>query len=297
MTGSIKHILIHGTRSVFHNVKFVVLMWAINAGSALVLAVPVYNILIDNIGTSLTSDHLAHSFDYMWLLQFRNLYSVQLDQLPLGIYFAVGIYALIQTFFLGGLISVFHSPEKNHTVDFFFGGVRYFLRFVKVMLISLLFFAVAFKVNDYTGEFITWLFKNSENVTADFIIKFIRYILLVFFIGIVTIISDYSKISLAVRDKTQILREIYYTVVFVKNNFNKVFVTFLIVAIIGAFGAVVYNVIGRFIPRTPFYFLILTFILQQMLIIFRLLVRMLFYSTQVSLFKDLSADTIKVDSY
>ena len=116
-----------------------------------------------------------------------------------------------------------------------------------------------------------------------------------FFIGIVTIVSDYSKISLAVRDKTQILREIYYVMVFLKNNFNKVFATFLIVAIIGAFGAIVYNIIGRFIPRTPFYFLILIFILQQMLIIFRLLVRMLFYSTQVSLYKDLSADTIKID--
>ena len=295
MIKSIKLVLIYSVRSVFHNVKFVVLMWVINAVSALVLAVQVYNILRDNIGTSLISDHIAHSFDYFWYLQFRNLYSVQFDQMPLTIYFAVGIYALIQTFFLGGLISVFHSPDKNHMVDFFFGGVKYFIRFVKVLLISLLFFAAAFKINDYSGEFITWLFKNSENVTADFIIKFIRYIVLVFFIGIVTIVSDYSKISLAVRDKTQILREIYYVVVFLKNNFNKVFATFLIVAIIGAFGAIVYNIIGRFIPRTPFYFLILIFILQQMLIIFRLLVRMLFYSTQVSLYKDLSADTIKID--
>lgn len=295
MIESIKQILIQGTRSVFHNIKFVILMWVMNAVSALVLAVPVFNILVENLGNSLTSDHLAHSFDYFWYLQFRNLYSIQLDQLPLGIYFAVGIYALIQTFFLGGLISVFHTPDKNHTVDFFFGGVRYFARFVKVLLISLLFFVAAFKINDYIGELITLILKNSENVTADFISKFIRYVLMIFFIGIVTIISDYTKISLAVRDKTQILREIYNTTVFLKNNFNKVFLVFLIVAIIGACGAVVYNVIGRFIPRTPFYFLILIFILQQMLIIFRLLVRMLFYSTQVSLFKDLSADTINAE--
>jgi len=295
MIDSIKQILIQGARSVFHNVKFVALMWAMNAISALVLAVPVFNILMDNLGNSLTSEHLAHSFDYFWYLQFRNLYSTQLDQLPLGIYFAVGVYALIQTFFLGGLISVFHIPDKNHTVDFFFGGVRYFARFVKVLLISLLFFAAAFKINDFTGELITLLLKSSENVVLDFISKFIRYVLMIFFIGIVTIISDYSKISMAVRDKTQILKEIYHAVIFLKNNFNKIFVLFLVVAIIGAFGAVIYNVIGRFIPRTPFYFLTIIFILQQMLIIFRLLVRMLFYSTQVSLFKDLNADTIKVE--
>ena len=130
MIKSIKLVLIYSVRSVFHNVKFVVLMLVINAVSALVLAVQVYNILRDNIGTSLISDHIAHSFDYFWYLQFRNLYSVQFDQMPLTIYFAVGIYALIQTFFLGGLISVFNSPDKNHMVDFFFGGVKYFIRFV-----------------------------------------------------------------------------------------------------------------------------------------------------------------------
>jgi len=261
-----------------------------------VLSVPVYNILLNNLGTSLTSDKLALSFDYHWYLQFRNLYSVQLDQLPLSIYFLVGIYALIQTFFLGGLISIFHIPDKNHTVDFFYGGVKYFIRFTKVLLLSLLFFAAAFQINDYTGVLISYFLKDTEYVTLDFILKAVRYILLIFFIGIVTIISDYSKISLAVKDKNQILRECYSAIRFILNNFSKVFVTFLIVAVIGALGSVVYNVAGRFIPRTPFYFLFLSFILQQMLIIFRLLVRMLFYSTEVNLFNDLSADIVRAEA-
>jgi len=292
MISSYKHVIEHGMRSVFHNRKFVLLMWAINALSALVLAVPVFNILLDSLQRSTVSDHLTESFDYLWYLQFRNLYSVQLDQLPLTIYFIVGIYSLIQTFFLGGLISIFHIPEKNHTVDFFYGGVKYFSRFVKILIISLVLFAIAFIVNDYLGLLITVIFKNSENVLADFILKSLRYILLIFFLGVVTIISDYSKISLAVRDKTNIFKEIYSVLIFLKNNFTKVFTIFLIVAIIGGVGAVVYNLIGRLIPRTPFYFLVISFILQQMLIIFRLLVRMLFYSTQVHLFKDLSADVV-----
>lgn len=296
MIKSIRQILLYGMRSVFHNTKLVGLLWLFNAMSALVLSVPIYNIIHDSLKHSLMNDRILDSFDYMWYLQFRNLYQVQLDQIPLNIYFVVGIYTLIQTFFLGGLISIFHTPEKNHTVDFFFGGVKYFFRFMKVLLIALGLFAIAFKINEYSGELITLMFRNSENVMADFILKSLRYVLLVFFIGIVTIISDYSKVSLAVRDKTQVLRETYYAILFLKDNFNKVFVVFLIVAIIGALGAIVYNFVGRFIPRTPFYFLLLTFILQQMLIIFRLLVRMLFYSTEVNIYKDLSADVIKVDA-
>ena len=290
-----KQILLQSVRSIFLNLKFVILLWVINAMAAIVLTVPIYNVLIDNLGRSMISERLATSFDYLWYLQFRNLYHVQFDQVPMNIYFVVGIYVLVQTFFSGGLISIFHIRDKNHTVDFFYGGVRYFFRFVKILFVSLIFFALAFKINDYLGDLITWIFKNSENVTADFLLKSLRYILLVFLIGVTTMISDYSRVSIAVKDKSRVIREIYAAILFIKNNFNKAFSLFLIVAIIGVVGIMVYNIVGRFIPRTPSYFLILSFILQQMLIIFRLLVRMMFYSTQVILFKDLNADTVNVE--
>ena len=293
---SFKNILLHGIRTVFHNKKFMILFWAFNTASALVLTAPIFSVLLDDLGRSMMSDRLAHGFDFLWYIQFRNIYEVQFSQVPLNIYFVVGVYVLIQTFFLGGLVSVFNSPGKNHTVDFFYGGVKYFSRFVKILLFSLLFFAIAFIVNDYLGSLITLLFKNSENVFFDFVFKALRYIFLVFFIGIVTLVSDYAKVSLAVKDKTDMLKEMYSTIIFLKKNFNKVFSIFLIVAVIGAAGVIVYNIIGKFIPRTPFYFLFLSFILQQMLIIFRLFVRMLFCSTEVNLFQDLNADIVKVET-
>ena len=206
------------------------------------------------------------------------------------------IYTVIQTFFLGGLIAVFHQPAKNHTVDFFYGGVKYFHRFLKVLLISVIFYALAFIVNDYIGDFISWLFHNSENVLGEFILRSLRYILLVFLIGLVTIVSDYVKVSLAIRDKTEIIRNIYSVLLFFKHNFTIVFITFLIVACLGALGVVAYNIFGLAIPRTPYYVLILSFILQQMLIIFRLLIRMLFCATEVTLYKDLSADLVNLEA-
>lgn len=289
----IKNVITLGSRAVFHNTKFVWLMWALNAASALVLTVPIYTILQDNLSHSLVSERLSLSLDYFWFIQFRKLYEVQLDQMPLSIYSVVAIYTIIQSFFLGGLISIFHNPSKNHIVDFFYGGVKYFYRFMKVVLISIIFFAFAFKINDWSGDLITYFYHNSENVMMDFILKALRYTFLIFLIGVVTIISDYAKVSLAVNDKTEILKEIFNSVIFIKDNFSKVFITFLIVAVIGALGAVIYNLIGRFIPRTPYYILVISFILQQALIIFRLFIRMLFYSTEVILFKDLSAPLIE----
>ena len=293
---TLKDIMTHSLRGVFHNRKFVILLWGTNALAALVLTMPVYSMLIDNLSRSVESEKLAVGFDYMWYLQFRNLYEINLGEIPSMMYALVGIYVLIQTFFLGGLVSVFNMPAKNHTVDFFFGGVKYWYRFTKVLLISLIFFVLAFKIHDWQGDIITWMFSNSENALAEFILRSLRYFLLIFFIGLVTIVSDYMKVSLAIKDNHDVLKEIPVVIQFIRKNFNLIFITFLLVAVIGASGAVIYNFIGKEIPRTPFYFLILSFLLQQMLIIFRLLIRMLFCATEVILYKDLSAELITANA-
>ena len=149
-------------------------------------------------------------------------------------------------------------------------------------------------LHDYLGLFVEWLFSETENQMADFIIRLARYTLLVFFIGLITLVSDYTKVYMAVEDSNKTFESIAKSITFLKRNFNKVFTVFLIIAVIGAAGAVLYNVVEILIPKSPFYFLIVSFIVQQMLIIFRLYIRMYFCATEVILFKDLSADVIEV---
>jgi hypothetical protein len=292
MTIDITTTLRLGVKAVIKNRQIVILLWAFNAVSALILSLPIYYVLDDNLRHSLLSMELYNTFQHIWFQQFLMSYSTNIGEIPFVFYSMVGFYVLIQTFFLGGLIAIFSSPKKNHMVDFFYGGVKYWLRFTRVLFVSLIFFSLAFKLNDYTGDLIQWAYQDSENALMEFIFRALRYVFLVFLIGIVTIISDYSKISLAIKDRYKAIREIFNTIIFLRKNFTKVFTVFLTVAVIGALGSIIYNLIGRYIPRTPYYYLILLFIIQQMLIIFRLFVRMLFCSTEVILFKDLSAEVL-----
>jgi hypothetical protein len=291
----IGNILKLGIRAVVNNRQIVILLWAFNAVSALILSLPIYYLLDDNLRYSLMSSELSGSFQYIWFQQFLKSYSSNIGEIPFVFYSMVGFYVLIQTFFLGGLIAIFNSPKKNHIVDFFYGGVKFWLRFTRIVIISLFFFYLAFKINDYSGDLITWAYRDSENALMEFIFRALRYIVLVFLIGVVTIVSDYLKVSLAVKDSHKVIKEIYNTLIFLRKHFTKIFTVFLIVAVIGALGSILYNLIGRFIPRTPYYYLILLFIIQQMLIIFRLFVRMLFCSTEVILFKDLSAEVLNAN--
>lgn len=295
MIKNINEILVNSIRAVNHNLKFVILFWLTNTAFAIVLSVPIYNLLLNDLKNSLMSDKLSSGFDYFWYLQFRNLYEIPLDQIPWAIFTVAGIYTIIQTFYLGGLISVFNQFNKNHYVDFFYGGVKYFFRFFKVLLISIIFYSAAFLINDLIGDLITMVFRNTEFVKTEFLIRFLRYTLLLFLIGIITLISDYSKVALALKDKVRVIEEIIYASKFIQENFSIVFLVFLFIAFLGALGSIVYNLVVIEIPRTPYYFLIASFILQQMLIIFRLLIRMLFCSSEVILFKDLAAGVIQTE--
>lgn len=289
---TIKEALIQGMRSIAYNLKFVMLLWGTNAIAAFIATVPLYYVLMQDLNHSVLSEVLNIKFDYLWYLQFQNNYKTTTGELPIIIYAVVGVYALVQTFYLGGLIAVFNTPSKNHMVDFFFGVVKYSYRFTKVLLVSLFLFVAAFYVNDLLGELISYIFRDTEYELAEVILRSLRYVLFIFFIGVITIISDYSKVALAIKDQFEVGRNIYMAMVFIKKNFLKVFLVFLIVSVIGAAGAVLYNFLGKEIPRSPFYFLLLSFILQQMLIIFRLVIRMLFCATEVILYKDLNADII-----
>ncbi len=289
----IKELLREGLRLVTKNWLFVFLLWGTNIIFSLVLTIPIWAVLQDNLSHSLWSSKLALKLDYFWLLQFQYSNKNLLDKLPILLFSIVGLNVLIQNLYQGGLLAVFNNPKKNHVSDFFYSGVKYWYRFMKVSIVAISLFAIIFIVDSQLDSFIEYLTKDVNSVLLDLIIRSVRYLALLFLIGIISILSEYTKIYLALRDSQKIRTAIKIIIHFVKDKFFLVFTTFLIVSIIGALGAVIYNVVAILVPRSPFYFLILTFILQQMLIIFRLAITMLLYATEVYLFKDQEAEVIQ----
>jgi len=292
---NIKKIISYGFRSTLKNFKFLILLWITNMAMSIIVVIPIYALLIDNLQHSLMSDKLAMQFDLLWYMQFMSLYKNTIGHLPLLLYGIVGIYIIVQTFYSGGLISVFNIPQKDHISDFFYGGVKYWLRFSKVLSLTLMLVVLAFTINNLLGDLLAWIFRERDFQLAEFIFRSLRYVLLIFLIGIVMLISEYSKVVIGVEDSSKVLRSIFDAVIFIKQNFILVFIVFLVISIFGAIGAIVYNIIDIFVPGEPFAFLFITFILQQILIIFRLFIRMLFISTEVNIFKDISAKFIEAE--
>lgn len=292
---NLKNIFQTGIRLTFRQNKFLLLLWLTNMVMSFVLVIPIYALLIDNLQHSIFSDQLAIQFDYIWFLQFTSLYKSTINHLPLILYSIVGLYIIVQTFYSGGLISVFANPQKNHISDFFYGGVKFWFRFAKILSLMLIFVIISFVINNLLGDFIQWMLRERDYQLAEFILRSLRYVILIFLIGIVMLISDYSKVVVAVNDNSKVFRSILDGMLFIKDNFTLVFSVFLITSIFGAIGAIVYNIVDIFVPVKPYPFLVLTFILQQFLIIFRLLIRMLFVQTEVNIYKDISASYVDAE--
>lgn len=296
MIKDIKEILQAGIRLILKNKKFVYLFWGSNFIFSVVLTLPVFYLLNDQLIHSALSKSLDYGFDIVWYIQFISMYRTNIGQIPYLLIGLMSIYVLIQVFFLGGLIAVFNNTKKNHFVDFFYGGVKYWYRFTKVLLAGLVFYALAFWANDMTGMLLTYMFSNQEKIIFEFILRASRYSLLIFIIGVIGLFGDYAKIVLAVTDREELWFSIRQVMHFLRSNFWFIFLVFFIVSLMGAFGAAVYNVVNNLLPKSHYIYFILAFILQQMLIIFRLFVRMLFTSTEILLYKDLQAPVISTQA-
>jgi len=289
---SIKEILVNGSRLVFAHRKFVLLFWITNIVFAFALSLPLFSVLQHGLANSLINSNLSLGFDYLWYVQFRHIYRNSLDAIPILLYAFAGVYVLVQLFYLGGLLSVYTNSKKNHVVDFFYGSVKYFIRFLKIaVVVGALYFA-AISINVLIDYGIKQIFLEKENAAVEFAVQIFRYLFFLLLISIINIISDYTKIAIVVIDSTKLFRSLYKSFQFIKKNFVKVMTVYFIMLVFVAIGATIYNVVDSFLPKKPVYFLLLTFLIQKLLIIFRVLIRMYFYSTELLIFTDGEAQTV-----
>jgi hypothetical protein len=81
-------------------------------------------------------------------------------------------------------------------------------------------------------------------------------------------------------------------IIFIKKNFSVVIVLFLLLASCVLAAAILYNVVDGTIPKSSLLLIALTFSIQQLLIVFRLIMRMVFFTSELIIFRDLNAEII-----
>lgn len=296
MSKMLKLVFSKASRLTLQNTKYLLLLWFTNFALAFALTIPIYSLLRSDLAHSLLNSHFTGEFDYLWFLQFYSLNLRTIEALPGLLISVTVIYNLIQLFYSGGFISVLLNPGKNHWVDFFYGGVKYFYRFLKIFLLALVLYAGALGLNVALHSGVFYLSNRYGSPLLLLGINILRNVLFLFFICSVNLIIDYAKIATCATDETKIRVSFRNALRFIGQNFRISLIVYLLCGTLVVAAALTYNAIDSFLPKSTITLILLTFFFQQLLVIFRLIIKILFFSTEVVLYSELSADIISAEA-
>lgn len=269
--------------------RMLLLLFVINFAAALLLTMPLRGFLNETIGNRLAADEIAFNlnFDYIADLLVNYLEALKSSYSSPFIVTAVVLYLVLSTFLAGGVLGSFNAPEEKFSLRSFFAYCgSYFWAFFRLFLISLIFLVIIFAINGGLKKGFSALLEDSPNEPLVFALWLIRHIVFLFLFFFINMVFDYAKIRAVVKGESSMWRAALGSFPFV---FRHVGQTLGLYYLIGFFAivlfAVYFSVAHYALPATMVIVLLLW---QQLYNLARVGIRMLFFSSQLGLYRSLT---------
>jgi len=257
------------------------ILWVINVLFALLIAGPFFALFKSDLGHSLLGRNLQ-ALDFIWLGDLLFRYQDVAPAALAAVTTPVVLYTLVYVFFNGGIIGRLLDREGRTTPQTFFSDCgRYFWRFVRLFLVSLLFYALAFGV---VLEAVSALLKPiSERALTewpDIWISALHSVLALLFLSLVHMVFDYARITVVAEDDRRVLHALRAALRFVGRRVFRAWSLYLLIAAGFVAGTAAYVLAGQAIPAEGLGWTGLAIIWGQLFIAFRLWTKMVFFSAQ-----------------
>jgi hypothetical protein len=261
-------------------------LWVINVLFSLLVAAPLLFLFQQNLGHSFLGRELR-TFDFLWLGEAVYRYQNVGPAVTGGLLAAAVFYLLLYVFLNGGLIGRLLDGGAGTKLAAFFGDCgRYFWRFLRLFLLSLPFYAVAFGIlwsllsavlGPWERNALTeWTVVTLSGVETAFTLLLLTLVHMIF---------DYARIIVVADDEPRVLRALGGAFAFIGRRFFRAWGLYLLIAAILLGGAALYLYAGRGIPSSGLLFLAVGILWTQAFIVFRLWVKMLFFSGQAEFYR------------
>lgn len=280
-------ILVKGVRITNKNFKIIVYLWIVNLIFSFIAIAPLSFLINKNLSRSLMGEKLVESLDFLWvgdiIHEFQNI-----TPALLGGYVVILIFYLLLFVFLnGGIIGRLNAfPEKTNMENFFSDCGLYFWRFFKLFLISILGYIIFIGFLFQTiSRFIDIFTKNAKTEWSLIIASNLKNIIFILIFTVVNMFFDYAKIRLVVNNSKKVLIETGFTISFLLKRFFRAWGLYLLIFLIALIFGFIYLEISRIIPSTNFLLVLLVFAWQQVYILSRLWIKLLFFSSQLEFYR------------
>ncbi len=261
--------------------RLLLILWVINVLFALLIAGPFFALFSSDLGHSLLGRNLQ-TLDFIWLGDLLFRYQDVAPAALAAVAIPVVLYAIVYVFLNGGIIGRLLDGEGRTTPQTFFSDCgRYFWRFVRLFLASLIFYALAFGV---VLEALSALLKPvSEKALTewpDFWISGLHSVAALLFLSLVHMVFDYARILIVAEDDRRVLHALVTALRFVGKRFFRAWFLYLLIAAASVAGTAVYALAGQAIPPEGLAWTGFGILWGQMFIAFRLWTKMVFFSAQ-----------------
>ncbi len=284
-----------GISNVWRNKFLVGLMYLFKLGSSLVLLFPLYVMFSASFGRNVKALNLLTSFDFSLVIDFVYCWRKTLA-IYLAMFVLVCVIVIFAFIFLsGGFWRILRDGVKKRdgspVMERFFGYCgKYFWGMFKIAILLSVFYFFAFLVflfcsailDAVAGKVSLW-----ELTSARMLAQFLIGVVLFFFVNMV---GDYLRISVIENPGKRFFPVVGRALKFVLTNAGRTLSLYYSLSLVSAAAIFTYLKLTEAMSAMPptGILILITFLIQQGLIIFSSFYRLVYYSSQLVLFDSLS---------
>jgi|GEM_PF-5483387 len=273
-----------GWRRVRRHFRVVWLFYVPGLVLAYFASMPLGKALQRSIGHSLASDRVAAELSLRFLGDLAYEHAGLFPTLFALAATGAAIYLLTVTFLLGGAVRSLLLPEPRPVFEVLSDGARFFGCFLRLFLISLPAYAAAIGVGFLVGKGLVALFSLSASPGAWVCARVLAVLGILSGLWFVNLVFDYAKL-LAVRHEEHRARGALREAVgfLFSGRFWRAAGLYGLVLLTGALALGMYNLGAAVLDGPAPARIALLIVWQQLFILIRVVVKLLFYGAQASL--------------
>lgn len=292
--------------------KLIGLLWLINFAVAIPLTLVMSDQIESAIGASLVQEKLRAGFDIDWYEEFAaaandfsktfspavigagpflgNMEAWLNGSLFTGYTGIVGLgigYMILWAFLLGGILDRFAHAQENLTVERFFSASgRYFLRFLFLMALSGIFYALVLAM--ISPALFSAIASATRDTTVERTVFFLTagaFVVVALLLAVVNMAFDYAKISTVLQDQRNMLVAAGRGWRFIFAHPAKTFGLYLSLGIAALAFLGLYALIAPGANQASAVGVIAAFVVGQIFLVVKLIARLTFFGGQMALYE------------
>jgi hypothetical protein len=275
-----------GMGTTFRRPRLLVILYAVNLVFAGLAALPFLLIVQGELGHSLYGLNVL-PVDLNWIGEAVLKYQAALPALAAGVVAAGVVYLVVHIFLNGGIVGRLLDKEGPASLAEFVADCgRYFGRYVRLFLVSLVFLVLTLGV---FMSLVSALFKPlAEAAPTEWwplILSNLDLLIALLLLSIVHMTVDYARIAVAVDGERKVLKALRHALTFLKTRFFRAWAVYLLIVVLTVAGTIVFSIVFGRLGAISVAQVAAGLACMQIYIVFRIWVRTLFVAAQAEFYK------------